>query len=749
MLNRRFWTLIALVFALFGAGCASTQATPVTSAAPAASGIPAASPAAVLPPQPIAVSPSMAVAACTSGYLSGGIDYLSALDSARRMDGEELGKPLALEARNAGWKTQQRSIADATTVKDCSENARKLAGLLGRRYTQAQTLCDLRPGSGGGAAFKELTGSQHEALITTLRDALKKTKLDECKKTAASVESELLQLVDEANAQCSPREDDQKVSCSATLARHCATGTEPPDVVSSCLPYVSPGRRAVSERSLAEPSAEARGVVGAGGLESAILTGAADFFVERAEQELSLFAVEVVGKELCSETSKVKPFLPKTCDLLGPPPKGESAGTLGPTAGAIRAAAKADLEALPASVVAKIHEKDQNLGCAAAFGWSVADEVAHGSELVSLLKDPTPLLAKELIDKNCPDGAKQDIANLAKYLQQILSGDQGLLARELRAGHFDRLVTMNSKLSPAPRAAAPGLAAPDPILKEVLRRLVELDRAISAYHADPTPAKRVLMVVAAIQTVEPILNHLARDSKYQSDIRTSIDLFTQILNHQYAEAVVTVSSFKVVMLLPVNARNLLSLSAGLAQAESSEDVKKTLQDAALPLGSWRRKNVPRFGITLTGFVGGNAGYEFVTERPQDDIKVSNGWAVAPTLLVGADMHYGLGGSRLGLHLNILDLGALATNRLEQPTSTNETTNMPAGSVDQHADVRVEQVFAPGLFGYFGWGPFAVGPMGSFVPSLRPYKEANGEISPLSVFRFGAVLAVDVSVLPLF
>jgi len=40
-------------------------------------------------------------------------------------------------------------------------------------------------------------------------------------------------------------------------------------------------------------------------------------------------------------------------------------------------------------------------------------------------------------------------------------------------------------------------------------------------------------------------------------------------------------------------------------------------------------------------------------------------------------------------------------------------------------------------------------MASFVPSLRPYKEDNGQISPLSVFRVGGVLAIDVSVLPLF
>jgi hypothetical protein len=158
--------------------------------------------------------------------------------------------------------------------------------------------------------------------------------------------------------------------------------------------------------------------------------------------------------------------------------------------------------------------------------------------------------------------------------------------------------------------------------------------------------------------------------------------------------------------------------------------------------------VPRFGITLTGMVGGYLGHEFVTEKPQANVDVSSGTSLAPALLVGTDLHWGLGGSRLGLHFIVLDLGALATIRLDDPKSTNETTGGEAGSVDANADVRIEQVFAPGLFAYFGLGPFAFGPMATFVPSLRPYQESNGDINPLSVFRVGGVLAVDVSVLPL-
>jgi len=749
MLKQRFLALLAVVWSVLAVGCAGTTASSgaVTSGAqpqpiqPSAAGVPE--------PKAQTFSASASVAVCMDTAISGGISYLETLNTARSMDGESVDKPPAGDTSNDAWKKRLSAIAATTTAKDCQDKAHDLAGVLGRRYTIAQSLCDLRQGDGGGKAFKEATRTQIDALVGALREASKKQRLEECQKTAAETQKDLLVLVDTANAECSPRNGDHDVVCSAALARNCNGGSEPAEVVAGCLQSAPSAARAIAERSPSEPNAQARAVGAGGGLESAILTGAADFFVERAEQEMSLFAVEVVGRELCAGDSPVKDYLPKTCALIGPAAGDEA--DIGPTPGAIRAVAKADLDALPTSLVAKIHEKDPNLGCAAAFGWIVADEVGHGSDLITLLKNPKPIVERDLVKKYCADGAKQDVDRLAKYLEQLLSGAPELVANQMRSGNFERMVSTNRDLTAGAEAdakVAAALTQSRAVLSEVLRRLVELDRAITAYHSDPTTARRVLMVVAAIQTVEPILAHLARDSQYQRDIHTAVDLFSQLLNQQYTEAIVTVSSFQVTTLLSRRAQNLLGLSAGLAQADSSDDVKKTLQDATLPLGSWRRKNVPRWGITLTGMVGGTGGYEFVTEKAPGNVEVSNGATLAPTLLVGADLHHGLGGSRLGLHFNLLDLGALATTRLDQPKATNTDTNADTGSVDENPDVRIEQVFAPGLFAYFGWGPFAVGPMASFVPSLRSYKDPNGDIHPLTVFRVGGVLAIDVSVLPL-
>ena len=752
MVFERFLRVTTLVSALFAAGCAATMGGGAGAAAGVSAGATATvgsyEPGVPAPPKASATwSASVELKLCTAG--TNGISYLAALKQVRQMDGETV-EAAADAPRNQGWAERFSQIAKTTKVEDCKEKVDGLLGEVGARHAKARTLCDLRLGDGGGAAFKDDTRAELDAVRTTLKDAAGKAKLAECQSTAASAEPTVRALVDQANEACSPRRADHEVVCSDALASYCQ-GTGPaPDA--ACLDRAS--STDVTARGASETNAASRGLAGAG-LESAILTGAADFFVERAEQEMSLFAVEVVGRELCSDDSAARPLLPKTCELLGPPPKGQDASTLGPTPAAIRAAAKADLQALPTTVVAKIKDHDKILACATAFGLAAAEEVGHGAALVDVLKDPTAVLENKWVLATCSPGAQSDIKNLAEYLTRFLAGAPGDVADRLRSGDVERLVSTSRELTNAPkdaRSIGAALTEPGKVLAKVLRRLVELDRAIAAYHADPKPERRVVMVIAAIQTVEPILDYLARSSPNRGDIHTAIDFFADVLNHQYTDAIVAASSFRVTQVFPPNARNLLTLAAGFAQADSSDDVKKTLDDAALPLGSWRRKNVGRWGATLTGMVGGFVGYELVTEQPNAFQYVTNGGSLAPTLAVGPDIHYGLGGSRLGLQITVLDLGALASIRLDTPQVKDEATDQTAttnAKAESTPDVRVEQVFAPGLFAYFGWGPFAFGPMASFVPSLRPYKDAAGDAKPLSVWRVGAVVAVDVSVLPLF
>jgi len=163
------------------------------------------------------------------------------------------------------------------------------------------------------------------------------------------------------------------------------------------------------------------------------------------------------------------------------------------------------------------------------------------------------------------------------------------------------------------------------------------------------------------------------------------------------------------------------------------------------LQSWRRKNVADFGATITGLFGFLGAYEFPVERTASDEAAPGGITLAPSLALGVDLHGGLGKSRFGLFVSVLDLGALATFRLVEPDpASNEA------QAEQAPEVRFEQVLAPGVYPYFGIGPFDMGLAVGFVPSLRAAQDRETrDIESLDVVRVGLFLAVDISVLPLF
>lgn len=592
--------------------------------------------------------------------------------------------------------------------------------------------------------------------------------------------------------------------------------------------------RAVDSRA-AEP---ARGLGGAA-LQTAILRGAAEFFVTRAEQELSLFAAEFVGSKLCDEEAKfgalkLADVFEHTCELLNP----ENGPALGATPAALREAARADLEALPERLAVAFPAKSPTR-CGIALGWRFAREAVQGADIAVLLSDPEAL-ANDLPAESCSDEMLVRLKEIAEEIAKVRRSPGVNVASAVRSGSLDFLVSRSGNFvvrSAAPRAgesapsgsespalhppapgsqgngqpavqppptsgsaaspsapapavqprpqtgvnqpAQPGASSSEPAdsmqptaagepansdsgparapqlsnkgetIKEVLRRLGELDRAVRAWEAKPERAQTAAMVAAGLRCVEPVLRYVTgADKDALADLTLAIRGVEQIGARQYVAAVVTFGKLSVLAPTVEAAKEqptvkaLVGLGATLAQADSREAVRTAFEDAALPLQSWRRKNADRWGFTLTGFVGFHGAHEFVLGEA-GSAEPDDGWTVAPALMVGVDVHHGIGGAwRFGTHLNVLDLGALASIRLDDARNEESTS-------DEEPDVRVEQVFAPGVFVYLGDGPFAFGPEVSFVPSLRETRaRAGGAREALDVLRFGLVLSVDVSVLPL-
>jgi hypothetical protein len=560
------------------------------------------------------------------------------------------------------------------------------------------------------------------------------------------------------------------VVCSAHAARTIVPW-EPSQVVAACIRDPSSIPRSVPRAApeAPEPSSDrstTRALSGTG-LETAILRGTASFLVERAQKEMSLFATQAVSARLCRENSASAALFENTCKILDP----RADLALGATPAALREAARQDLEALPAWAAAALLERDPELACAIGIGWSFAREAMRGTELVALLSDLDPVLTDPLVAQSCPAqpapspgtapvasgaplGGMVEFAMLTRIREVVAAfakvrAAQGFdVAGMVRAGELDYLVSRTSR-NLTNRSTLNELGK---TVKEVLRRVRELDSALSALERDPSAERRDAVVASGVRTIEPVLAYAGRhdegsSAKPSSELSTAMEAIVEIGNRQYAAAVVSMSKIRRLEgLSDGNVRNLFGLGATLAQADSSEAVKAAFEDAALPLQSWRRKNQERFGVTLTSMVGFHPAMEFVVENA-DGIDVGDGLSIAPALMVGVDLHWGLGGSRLGLHFNVLDLGALSSLRLKEPSV--EGAGADDVQASEEPDVRVEQVFAPGFYPYFGAGPFDFGVGISFVPSLRATRnDATGNETLLDVVRAGVLVAVDLSLLPL-
>jgi hypothetical protein len=131
----------------------------------------------------------------------------------------------------------------------------------------------------------------------------------------------------------------------------------------------------------------------------------------------------------------------------------------------------------------------------------------------------------------------------------------------------------------------------------------------------------------------------------------------------------------------------------VATAENGKDVAATLEAAVDPLGSYRSK-YQRDTITLGAMLGFAGGWEGL---PRQDVTGSTSGTFGVFAPVGLHLArpYEIEGTKYhyGLLLSVLDLGALASFRLEnelKPVSETETAEAAT-----EPNVSFEQIFSPG------------------------------------------------------
>jgi hypothetical protein len=164
--------------------------------------------------------------------------------------------------------------------------------------------------------------------------------------------------------------------------------------------------------------------------------------------------------------------------------------------------------------------------------------------------------------------------------------------------------------------------------------------------------------------------------------------------------------------LPKAMTQSLGLLAQLASAKSSDEVAKTLEAAAAPVGSYRTK-FDGAGVTINAFLGAAVGAERVSGVDKG-FSATVGSVFAPVGLhatvpvlpesTGNRLH-------LGGMVSILDLGAVASVRLDAESR---------GEVAEEQRMTLRQVFSPGAYLTVGMlrAPLILGGGVSMVPDGR-------------------------------
>jgi hypothetical protein len=187
--------------------------------------------------------------------------------------------------------------------------------------------------------------------------------------------------------------------------------------------------------------------------------------------------------------------------------------------------------------------------------------------------------------------------------------------------------------------------------------------------------------------------------------------------------------------LPGPALQVLTFGTNLASAQDADSVQSVLESTVASAGAWRLKRRPGVHVSVTALPGVAGGFERAILSQGEGAPAV--YLFAP---VGVELSLlGSEGFGLGLFASVVDVGQLLSLPLDPKTDAERL---------ERAEVRVEQVFSPGLYLKVGLGdtPLVVGGGASLAPGLRDVV-AGAPVEGATVVRGVAFVAVDVTLYP--
>lgn len=502
--------------------------------------------------------------------------------------------------------------------------------------------------------------------------------------------------------------------------------------------------------------------------QTAFVTGLAQFLSDRAQQEVVLWLVEQFQKDLC-KSDATKDLFHETCTLLDP-----DCGYSDLPPGTILAAAiRADIEGLPAAVLTQyaglkeatakaivqifLEMRSGHPPLELIAGWSEdqglinsctreEDNVACSMVLTGALVAQAGDVAVPNPTATIDDAAKAALAEAKSLMERVCNK---ISVDETKKTCNKFLENLDLPRVKALLRAAAGLA-------QKLDQVNKSGAPAAEKAADVLGAvKLVIDAGAALMPDDVQLGHGNKELVVVvwRSVDDGIDATTAMLSGRYADGVRSI----VALVRDVAGKSLpeplpryLVMVVDLSNAKTSSDVQAALQAAAAPVGSWRDKR-KACSISVTGLVGVAGGYE----RPlaTDGGKRVGSWSGGLMGAVGFDFAFPMGQTWThGFFLSVLDVGQLITTPIDpQPgkAATDKSTTMAKAGTD----FQLVQVFSPGFYYRFGAGksPFTLGAGFSVAPQLRVYETTGASAGKdlLSMMRFNAFAAVDVTIFPIY
>lgn len=512
--------------------------------------------------------------------------------------------------------------------------------------------------------------------------------------------------------------------------------------------------------------AAAAGIAGAFG--ASFVTGVVDFVLERAKAELTHSVFRDVNALFEKETDLaiLFPTLHATvasADRL-------SYRLLVPQ---LRQAGRDDLLRLPT----RIADRGLSLWPDSTVPWAVQVVSATARPALRIAEGAPPLPAlANLADLDSDDvsdeaarAALRILGRVARETAGFTSGPSGdaaferwlvsrstaqltdVLTRERARAVFLALLVEGT--SGDPRVTRRLADADDVIdrliaLCERIRRMVVSQQAGQTMMGAPEPPTDLDLVRVAATAFHVAAELVPPNARGELDraVRVADAVFEALAQDDWARVVLVAIS-----VIPVDARlpevpkrmrerfqRIVALVGALVAAQDSDAVRAALSAWADPVGGFRARREPGASVAVVAYVGAAAGREQVQDAtPGTDLWGPFGGAFVP---VGLEVGVGLRGASLGLLVSALDLGTLASYRLDDRVASD------TAEIAATPDYNIAHVFSPGLWlavGISSRYPLTIGGGVQYAPRLRRVEDGLA-LRERNALRWGGFIAVDVT-----